>query len=670
MALIGFTKDEIKNLVSKAAPCIIIAGEKETGKSSIAGSLIKKASFLNAGSDRTVVMNYFNLELDNGDIIPLYDVGGHNIYHEVWNIFIRNEQNVMNLVTHSLESKEYLKSFQWIKDSIETAPLSQTILVPTKADKVIDPAERCKRIEQLIEEVCRWTDKQIRFTKRKIQKLQRKGKKNEHSETVLKKYIEFAMEVRKGVDGRMLFITTCKDFNTIEALLNRIIQNSLENKVKLTSTACSLYEQIGKIGLKKDILSSRLTQVSTIDKADEYDGKETSAPKDLRQATSTLTDREPSSDSSDSDSKDDLPVVSPMLFMTFSEALEIYRNIPEVCEVERRESEEKVVILLKRDLKLLHTRGLLIHFHHVPELSDMIFNNIPSFINVLKQILDHELMESKNPKNTSKICRQVWQGVQERKIKDSLLKQVMDRLNSSGLICCALLKNISIYLCMKMSSLVSLLVNLNIMFPVLPSSVSVDEHTEIDYTMYDKEDFDLDNSYIFCPFYIKANSETRCNEMELPKFQLQTRFIGSFPYCLFNSIALAVFKSFPDCRSMVFPASNSITVDISSTHLNVTVLSEEGKDVIDIVFKCALDNSDEIMELWNSWSKCCEAINNLENSWPEIFSDSYVLCTHCLLNESAVVSLIPYVKNQTRSETFVKCGEDLIPSALIYYPGT
>jgi GTP-binding protein EngB required for normal cell division len=79
-----FTKDEIKNLVWKSAPCVVIAGERESGKSSIAGTMLNKSSFLNAESDRTRVINYFNLTLDSDEVMPIFDIGGHDIYKEVW----------------------------------------------------------------------------------------------------------------------------------------------------------------------------------------------------------------------------------------------------------------------------------------------------------------------------------------------------------------------------------------------------------------------------------------------------------------------------------------------------------------------------------------------------------------------------------------------------------
>jgi GTP-binding protein EngB required for normal cell division len=82
-----FTEKEIKNLVWMSAPCMIIAGERESGKSSIAGTLLKKSSFLNPPSDRTKVINYFNLTLDSEEVMPIFDIGGHDIYKQVHRYF-------------------------------------------------------------------------------------------------------------------------------------------------------------------------------------------------------------------------------------------------------------------------------------------------------------------------------------------------------------------------------------------------------------------------------------------------------------------------------------------------------------------------------------------------------------------------------------------------------
>jgi hypothetical protein len=108
-------------------------------------------------------------------------------------------------------------------------------------------------------------------------------------------------------------------------------------------------------------------------------------------------------------------------------------------------------------------------------------------------------------------------------------------------------------------------------------------------------------------------------------------------------------------------------VNINGINIQVTVLCD--KDIIDIVMQCPLDTA-KIKELWKIWHGCCEAVNKLEHWWPEMFSDAYVMCSHCLLKKSKNVDLIPLSDNMACQELHARCGdEEDIPSALRYPPG-
>jgi hypothetical protein len=113
-----------------------------------------------------------------------------------------------------------------------------------------------------------------------------------------------------------------------------------------------------------------------------------------------------------------------------------------------------------------------------------------------------------------------------------------------------------------------------------------------------------------------------------------------------------------------------LILKISKTVLYITVDADDKNDenIIDICFDCPLTNA-EIMNLWKLWEKCCQAVEDIQQLWPEIYSSAYVVCSHCLMNNSAAVKYIPIDNVKSSSVNFVECFGDDIPSTLVYPPG-
>jgi hypothetical protein len=565
--------------------------------------------------------------------------------------------------------------------------------VPSKSDEISNQNQRGERIEEYKKAAVQWVKRQIRWTEKKLNKLKSKNKDFRHTENVLRKYCMFKQEIEKGEEGKMMCVTTCKNYSSIEHLLNMIQENSLKNKVALPRTACRLYEYIGKIGLKqkkenrttqnlKAVPSDPIKTQPGNDISEEISSKiEDTVASDVAETTAISLDPvSPDSSSSEGKKKED-PVlfkIKPLSYVKFVDALDIYRNIVaelavDVHAVEYKEIpvQEKLTCALTleekltRDLTHLHNRGLMFYFSSVPELKQMIFNDMAEFISVFKQLLMHNYEENM----TIKQIHVQLQGVGENKIDDAQLRAYKKMIQSSGMMPCILLKNIAIQLEIEMISLLALLMNLNIGVPIVPNQLELSSTEELDLhktcNIYEK---DLKNNYIFVPYYLKNIHKVTEVEINLNKYQLQTQFKGSLPDSVLHILLISVFKQLiTHSTNEIIHASNGLTVKISNIILNVTV--SDDKDIINIFIQCPIDFI-EINHLWDIWRKCCKAVVDLQCWFPELYSDAYLMCSHCLIKDSAIVELIPVDNVKANTSMFVQCnGDTRIPSALIYPPG-
>jgi hypothetical protein len=167
---------------------------------------------------------------------------------------------------------------------------------------------------------------------------------------------------------------------------------------------------------------------------------------------------------------------------------------------------------------------------------------------------------------------------------------------------------------------------------------------------------------------MQNNKEITDIKHNVNMFQLQTRYKGSLHDSILNNLVVSVFKhliTHPKYELKV--ASNGLEATISKTNVYFALI---GEDIIEFILECPRNDPDEIIYLWETWHKCCKAVEHLASWWPEMYSQAYLLCRHCLLKNSAIVQCITLDKVQAIEAMVVKCNNaDDIPAVLISPPG-
>jgi hypothetical protein len=297
-----------------------------------------------------------------------------------------------------------------------------------------------------------------------LKKLKDTGKDYKHTQMVHEKYEKLAHEIIRGEDGEMICVTSAKNYEGMDKLLKMIKDNSSHNKVILDKSACLLYEQLGKIGLKK----RKTGDDKTSQEQPKEDVKSTEMPAERPHDTTA----DSSNNNVESQSSNQLHSFP---YIEFDSLLESYEII--LDEIAQSKSDEnkglkdkkirdrkELTEKLSNDLKQLHYKGLLFYFYNVKELRHMIFNDIGEFIQVLKKLLHHNY---ENHLTIEQIHKDLY-GIGDNQFSEMHIEDLKKDLKSKGMMSCILLKNICLNLKIEMSSLLSLLVHLNVACPVPP----------------------------------------------------------------------------------------------------------------------------------------------------------------------------------------------------------
>jgi hypothetical protein len=248
-----------------------------------------------------------------------------------------------------------------MRESVEQSPHNNPVVALTKSDLYSEDQikEYCNKF---ITEASKWVKKQCKLTSRRLAKLKRDGKPNEHTDLIFDRYNNIKEELdrsKKEVNSKMIFVISCKLFKNVNKIKQQIISYSEANKKKLSPSAIKLFNRFGKLGLRLSTAGIKFEK-DHLGSAHPYSGHKISDAKNHLQQSKICTF---------------LP------FIPFEKALEALKEI-KGCDVT---SDDLIV-----DLKELHERGLIIFFSDNPHLQNFVFTDIALLTDVMKMLFSHE----------------------------------------------------------------------------------------------------------------------------------------------------------------------------------------------------------------------------------------------------------------------------------------
>jgi hypothetical protein len=421
-----YSPEEVLLLGNSAASCAFLFGKYESGKSSLAACLATNKPFINTLDDRTHVFNLLFIESEESQKIILFDIGWHPCYQDVWRILNRHCKHNFSILVHEITSKDYLNTFNWMRDSVEQAPLNNPLVALTKSD-LCSKTQFKEHYDRFILEACKWCDKQCRLATLRIKQLEKNGQKCEHTNLILDRYNTIKEEMgllKQGETSEMLYVTSSKDYTNVDEMREIMTQKSYSGDGLLSGSAVELYCKIGRLG----------HQYVTSDTGDK-NNKQTQKQTMLQQKNNSL--------SSNQDLK-----LNKLPYVPLSNALEYLKQI-KGCEVTHSE--------LTEELCKLHERGLMIYFSDNENLKQYIFCDLNQFANVLKMFFNHD--ENK---------RFVYEDL-DKELQIACTKSKYEQLRNmlkKGLMSFVILKNISMQICIELETLLSLLTHLIIAHPL------------------------------------------------------------------------------------------------------------------------------------------------------------------------------------------------------------
>jgi GTPase SAR1 family protein len=637
--------------------CLLVAGQQGHGKSSLVGCLVNYRSLINAPDDRTRLVNIFTLRISAKESIPVYDVGGHESYNLTWHILNRNAKGNTVLIAHSLECTEYDLTFKWMNDSLLRSPNNSHKFVLTKADQVKNSV-RHLYIEKFVRASYSYMLRQCQILEQKIIK-----QKNENKESVLKAFQNLGKELQKGEEGNAIFVTSCIDYNTVKQLRENIVQHMKLSYVQLPELAHQLYGDLGYLGLKNQSENKKtstvehqsfpITSTDTSSCSEEDGSSETTETTEIKTsnqtiATSAIVDT--TSEITRDESKDNFErnkiILKPLNYVKFEKALAVLKELKK-CEAITDDLRKELL----EYLKLLHKNGLIIYYYNIPELQGYIFNNLGEFASMFKFLFRHDLTEYRYEEIDDSLKGPEY-------ITKTSLNDDIEQLTSKGIMSNLIMKDICLKLKIHVKEFQALLKHLNMAYPIKH------EHRN-------EEDPDM-----FFPWFIENKKTNKIQyAVDASKFLMKIEHLGIFPSPFFYNLVVLLFKRMFHKGSVSCLELNKNSIQYKG---NVVLFldiikaedTKEQNEKIVTYLQCSSDKKG-IAQLWDTIKELNKAVNELiQEWWPGLIEDAYLVCTHCLLASDEDPQLVPLQKAlQIKYENRTYCHEKEIPSVLHHPPG-
>ena len=366
---------------------ILSAGKQGNGKSTLLDTLLKSRSSLTHESDRTEVAN-FSIWVPDGKqmkVISMVDLGGHDSYQATGHFFHRNGANNVVVVCHEIVSPHYDETFNWVESIIYTSPSTHIEFMLTKIDMVENEEELQQKKEAFLAKLDLYLKDQCELLDDAVLYAQEHDLDEDHRKSVEEARNKYKM-LHKNMESLTHLISCKEGFDkTVDQVKERLLELSERQgtMVYLEESHQRLYEALGKVGLD-------VPQMTQVDQQMGAPPKVKGSKKPLRTKILDKLRRKKVVKSAAVEDKVETSSrqTSPMpktQYATLDEAVSLFEAILQ----ELGETTEAVEKQTKEALAKLSDHGLLIYFKDSEQLSNIVFNDLGTFVNVLKCIFHH-----------------------------------------------------------------------------------------------------------------------------------------------------------------------------------------------------------------------------------------------------------------------------------------
>ena len=366
---------------------ILSAGKRGNGKSTLLNTLLSSKSSLTDKSDRTEVAN-FGIWVPDGrkmKVISTVDLGGHDSYQATGHYFHRNGLANVVVLCHEISSTEYDDTFNWVESIIYTSPSSHIEFILTKADLIDNEEDRQQKKEAFLKELELYLKDQCELLKDAVLYAQQHKLDEDHRKSIEEAQRKYEM-LCDNKDSCTHLISCVEGYDsTVDQVRERLLELSERpgTMVYLEESHQRLYEDLGKVGLD-------VPQMIQADSSLSAAAKPKSSKKPLYKKIWHKVRRKKVTE------EDKVEALSPQTssmqqtqYATLDEAVAVFKTILQELGLTTAAVQEQT----KQALAKLSDHGFIIYFKDSERLSNVVFNDLKTFVDVLKCIFHHRINE-------------------------------------------------------------------------------------------------------------------------------------------------------------------------------------------------------------------------------------------------------------------------------------
>ena len=370
---------------------ILSAGNQGNGKSTLLNTLLRSKPSLTDESDRTEVAN-FGIWVPDGTkmkVISMVDLGGHDSYQATGHFFHRNGSANVVVLCHDILSSQYDETFNWMESIIYTSPSSHIEFILTKIDMIEKEEDRQQQQEAFLNKLELYLKEQCELLKDSVVYAQQHKLDEDHKMSIEEALRKYEM-LRDNMESCTHLISCVEGFDkTVDKVKERLLELSERpgSMVYLEESHQRLYEELGKVGLDVPQMKQTDEPISTAAKA--KSSKKPFLKKMWDKVKSkTQTQSKAVQDKVEASNSQASPMQRTQ-YATLDEAVAVFKAILTELGLTTEAVEEQT----KEALAKLSDHGFLIYFRDSQRLSNVVFNDLKTFVNVLKCIFHHQADE-------------------------------------------------------------------------------------------------------------------------------------------------------------------------------------------------------------------------------------------------------------------------------------
>ena len=456
-------------------------------------------------------------------------------------------------------------TFEWMDIVQTSAPKSKTTLVFTQDDLIENnKQEKIREIKQQFRDLFQ---KQQAMEKRHLHESDSADNKVLYTAHV-QNYQDLINQLDSTENIPCISCLPGKEESlAIVVKLMLTFANNVKNEVRLSRTDQDLFKEIGTLGLKKDfILQDDWVPVT----------KKQKTAKEVIEKTETTVvieshgvTKEPKFQRPES-TVDTIERLGQQ-YLTLKEARKIFHPIlMKHCPGKDLNLEKQ----LQKSLMNLNKLGLIRYFTGSDKLSEIIFNNISTMVNILRCVFYHELEEFPEFMN---LDRNLRQGLDETKYNQSVEYLRKHAIISSALVKILLTKSECI---IEEDIVLELLTTLNIVFPII----------------------DEQNQVAFIPYFLRETEpndfiQEKCNILKCQDTTLSLHSIlkGQISRTYFNELMVKMYgKIYQKCTRQKQNKTwvNGLTVSLGYHKAKLLLLYEPTKKIIEFIIQANIEDTE------------------------------------------------------------------------------